>query len=149
MAGLQTQLSGCAVLVVTMASAVAAASVTTSMTAAARTTMTAPVASAWTASPWAATHVRPAAGMTTDVGTAMMPAVPSRTATPPEAAPVRITAPVKAGTMPAIVVPAVIAAAEEELDLLHVIGREHRLRAADWHRDRRPCHQGQGDAEQQ
>jgi hypothetical protein len=54
---------------------------------------------------------------------AMIPAVPSRAAAPAETAAEGIAAPVEARSTPAVVIPAIIAAAEEELDLLHIVIR--------------------------
>jgi hypothetical protein len=48
------------------------------------------------------------------------PAVPARPATPSDAAPPGVTAPVKSWPMPAVIVPAIIPSAEEELDLFHI-----------------------------
>jgi hypothetical protein len=71
----------------------------------------------WASTRTARVHCR-AAG-TPDMGTdsPVIPAVPSGSATPAEAAPHRIAAPVETRAVPAVAIPAVIAAAEDELRL--------------------------------
>ena len=57
------------------------------------------------------------------VTAATVPAVPALSATPAETTAEGIAAPIIAGTMPAIVIPAVVAATEEELDVPHHLDR--------------------------
>src|SRR6185437_15151172 len=60
-----------------------------------------------------------------------VPAVPSIPAAPAEATAPGVTAPIEARTAPAIVVPAVISSAEEELSLFDLIGNCRRCEAVD------------------
>jgi hypothetical protein len=53
---------------------------------------------------------------------ATVPSTPSRAAAPAKAAAECITAPIEAGTTPAVVIPAVISSAEDELSLFHIAG---------------------------
>jgi hypothetical protein len=57
--------------------------------------------------------------------------MPTRAATPAQAAAERVAAPIIAGTTPAIVVPAIISPAEDELGLFHVSRDCHRREAID------------------
>lgn len=66
-------------------------------------------------------------------GTTAVPAVPALATAPTEATAEGIAAPIIAGTMPAIVIPAVIAATEEELGLLDVVRNRSRREAVEGH----------------
>jgi hypothetical protein len=147
---------------VTTAAVTAAATVTTAtMTTAAttadcRATTTAPshtttmnsrAAAAATAGYCAATApsdttTMNSAAATTDVTTA--PSMPTVTAAPPESRTEGVTAPVKARSMPAIVVPAIIPAAEEELSSLYVVQCARGIQSVDgqslcWACEQRPA----------
>ncbi len=67
--------------------------------------------------------------------TAAAPAMPAIAATPTEAATHGVTAPIITGTAPTVIVPAIIPAAENVLNLLHVAGRRRRNQRADRHCD--------------
>src|ERR1700722_9895026 len=62
---------------------------------------------------------------------ATLPAMPAHAAAPAEAAAEGITAPVEAGSAPAIVIPAVILSAVDELSLFHIAGDRRRHEAID------------------
>jgi hypothetical protein len=66
---------------------------------------------------------------TTDVTTA--PSMPTVAAAPPESRTEGVAAPVKARSMPAIVVPAIIPAVEEELSSLYVVQYARRIQSVD------------------
>ena len=108
------------------------------------------VTSAWMTSAWM-TAARPSAagssatgvahpGMSTwtsaatdvAVSVSAVPAMPTDAATPSKTAAPGVTAPIEAGTAPAVVVPAVISSAEDELSLFHVAGDGRRHQAVDW-----------------
>ena len=74
-----------------------------------------------------AAHMRARATAAVHIRPTMIPAMPAVAAAPAESAAEGITAPVEAGTVPAVRIEAVVAAAENELSLLHVR----------WHRDAR------------
>jgi hypothetical protein len=93
---------------------------------------TARMAATWMAATWTSTAgpsakagstaARSPNSWTSDVTAAMsaVPAAPSGAAAPAEATAKGITAPIEAGSAPAIVVPAVIPPAEDELSLFHI-----------------------------
>jgi hypothetical protein len=64
---------------------------------------------------------------------AASPAMPSRATAPAEAAAPCVTAPIEAGTTPAIIVPAVVLSAVEELSLFHVARYRSGREAIDGH----------------
>ena len=73
----------------------------------------------------ASADMRPDAAATMDcpsVAVPAAPAVPAITAAPAVTAPPGVSTPVKAGTAPAVVVPAVLPTAENELSLLNIAG---------------------------
>jgi hypothetical protein len=64
-------------------------------------------------------------------GAAAVPAVPALSAAPAEATAEGIAAPIIARTMPTIVIPAIVAATEEELGLLDVVRNSRRREAVE------------------
>jgi hypothetical protein len=106
------------------AAAVPAASVA-AMTTASVSTMTA----AWSSATGMA--ARTPAGVSS--ASAACPAMPSRATAPAEAAAPCVTAPIEAGTTPAIIVPAVVLSAVEELSLFHVARYRSGREAIDGH----------------
>jgi hypothetical protein len=82
-------------------------------------------ATAWpTSSVGSAAKARPATAMMPTNANPAVPAAPTMppsTAAPTEAAAPRITAPIEAGTTPAVAVPAIVSTTEEELSLFHII----------------------------
>jgi hypothetical protein len=69
--------------------------------------------------------------------------MPTDAAAPAKAAAPSVTAPIEAGTLPAVVVPAVISSAEDELSLFHVTGDRHRHEAVDRQSAGLPTEQGE------
>jgi hypothetical protein len=69
----------------------------------------------------------------TDVAVAAsaVPAMPTGPTAPAKTAAPGVTAPIEAGSAPAVVVPAVISSAENELSLFHVAGDGHRDEVVD------------------
>jgi hypothetical protein len=77
------------------------------------------------------THSRPTGTHHDAVATAAVPAAPALAATPAEATAEGIAAPIVARTMPTIVIPAVVAATEEELGLLDIVRNSGRREAVE------------------
>jgi hypothetical protein len=77
------------------------------------------------------------------VSASAVPAMPTDAAAPAKTAAPSVTAPIETGTAPAVVVPAVISSAENELSLFHVTGDGRRHQAVDRQGAGLPTEQGE------